>query len=234
MLNAFRCSCVQGLFLALLLSAVSGSLAVSTAHAQTSTPPTALGRQLDRMDLAIGGDYVVTKSVSGTSEDQGPVSLSASNTAGAVVQIDYTRSPLVGFQFNYTFARFTQNYTFGSSAFGPAAGLFPVQSAANEYSFGYVAHLHPVFHVQPFVAVGAGTTAFKPTVGGGEGLEGSEQARMTYYYAAGVQQDVSPHFGIRVQFRQAFYKAPDFGQNYLTIQQRTYTTEPTFGFYIKF
>jgi hypothetical protein len=234
MLNAFRCSRAQGLFLALLLPVVPGTLAISTAHGQTTTPPTALSRQLDRMDLAISGDYVLTKGVSGTSELGGPISLSTSATAGAVVQLDYTRSAYVGFQFNYTFARFTEDFISGSSAFGLLAGPFPVQTAANEYSFGYVVHPHPVFNLQPFVAVGAGTTAFKPTVGGGEGLEHSEQARMTYYYAAGLQQDISPHFGLRLQFRQTFYKDPDFGQNYLTIQKQTFTSEPTFGFYLKF
>jgi hypothetical protein len=58
---------------------------------------------------------------------------------------------------------------------------------------------------------------------------------MTYYYAVGAEKSVlSPHFGLRVQLRQTFFKAPDFGQNYLTIQQHTWTFEPGAGFYLKF
>jgi len=57
---------------------------------------------------------------------------------------------------------------------------------------------------------------------------------MTYYYTVGAEDMVSQHFGVRLQFRQLFYKAPDFGQNYLTIQQQTITSEPTFGFFLKY
>jgi hypothetical protein len=45
---------------------------------------------------------------------------------------------------------------------------------------------------------------------------------------------LSEHFGLRAQIRQTFFKAPDFGQNYLTINQRTSTFEPGIGFFIKF
>jgi hypothetical protein len=39
---------------------------------------------------------------------------------------------------------------------------------------------------------------------------------------------------VRVAFRQLIYLAPDFGQNYLTIGRRAVTTEPTFGFFLRF
>jgi len=86
--------------------------------------------------------------------------------------------------------------------------------------------------LHPFASVGAGTTQFKPTPHGGEGL--TSQARMTYYYSLGVQKDISPHFGLRASYRQTFYLAPDFGQNYLTIKQRTSSYEPGIGFYLRF
>ncbi len=55
------------------------------------------------------------------------------------------------------------------------------------------------------------------------------------YYSFGVEQTfLSKHFGLRAQFRQSFYKAPDFGQNYLTIQQHTSTIEPGVGFFFRF
>jgi hypothetical protein len=43
-----------------------------------------------------------------------------------------------------------------------------------------------------------------------------------------------PHFGIRGQFRQIISLAPDYGQNYLTIKQRTITSEPAIGVFLKF
>jgi hypothetical protein len=58
---------------------------------------------------------------------------------------------------------------------------------------------------------------------------------MVYYYDGGLEDSLfTPHFGVRLQFRQVFFKAPDFGQNYLTIQQHTSTIEPGIGFYLKF
>ncbi len=108
-----------------------------------------------------------------------------------------------------------------------------VQTRANEYTVGYVAHLPTFMGFTPTAAVGVGTTGFTPTASGGESLRA--QARATYYYSFGVEQSfLSKHFGLRAQFRQAFYKAPDFGQNYLTIQQHTSTIEPGVGFFFRF
>jgi hypothetical protein len=242
MLNVFRRSRVQDALPAFslpafLLLGFLGLIAVPTASAQDApaAPVTPLGRQLRRLDLGVSGVGVLTKNVSGTNLFGNPTTLSTSSTLGALVQIRYVRSPLVGFEFNYGYARYTENFNFATTTtFGPPAGLFPVQTKAAEYTFGYVAHL-PRFSyhgIQPFAGAGVGTTAFTPTPGGGEGLP--EKARMTYYYTVGAEDMVSRHFGLRLQFRQLFYKAPDFGQNYLTIQQQTISTEPSFGFFIKY
>jgi opacity protein-like surface antigen len=214
-----------------------GIATASTAHAQAvaSGPTSPLGRQLQRLDLGISAADMNTKGVSGPNYIGDPVSLNTSSTLGALVQIRYVRSPLVGFEFNYGYARLTENYNFATAnTYGPPAGPFPVQTQMNEYTFGYLAHLRRFnYHgIQPFAGAGLGTTAFKPTTGGGEGLP--EKARMTYYYTVGAEDMVSQHFGVRLQFRQLFYKDPDFGQNYLTIQQQTITTEPTFGFFLKY
>ena len=55
-----------------------------------------------------------------------------------------------------------------------------------------------------------------------------------YFYEAGAEAPFNEHFGARVQFRQLFFIAPDFGQNYLTNVQHTSTIEPAFGFYLHF
>ena len=36
------------------------------------------------------------------------------------------------------------------------------------------------------------------------------------------------------EYRQVFFKAPDFLTNYLTIQQHTTTYEPGIGFFLRF
>ncbi len=194
---------------------------------------TFVSRQLDRLDVAASGAAIITKSVAGGNYVNQAVSLDASTTLGALVQVRYTKSPLLGAEFNYSYARFTENFSgspFGSTASTPTP--FGVQTNASEYSVGYVAHLPGILGFQPFAGGGAGATAFKPTPMGGQGLP--ERARATYYYDIGIDDQFTRFFGFRAQFRQTFYKAPDFGQNYLTINQQTITSEPAIGVYIKF
>lgn len=215
--------------LGLSLFACIGLVASPCAEAQT----TFFGRQLARLDLGLGATGTYTKDVSGVNYQNTEVSLHGSTTVGALVQLRYVKSPYVGGEFNYGYARFDEDFT--STLFPPTSGPAPqfgVQSQVNEYTFGYLAHPPTFFGLHPFASVGAGSMEFKPTPLGGESLPA--RLRAVYYYSAGVDQQVSPHFGLRVQFRQLFYKAPDYGQNYLTIQQQTITTEPSAGVYFKF
>ena len=214
MLKSVRLSCFMG-----TLFAVVFPFLTSTSQAQV----TRLDRQLERVDIGVGGSAIFTKDVSGTNYLDQPVALSASTTLGALVQVRYTKSPLLGAEFNYTYARFTENFSVAPNG---------VQTNASEYTVGYVAHLPTFLGFQPFASVGAGATAFKPTPMGGQGLP--ERARASYYYDFGVDDQITRYIGVRAQFRQVFYKAPDFGANYLQINQQTITSEPTVGFYIKF
>jgi opacity protein-like surface antigen len=201
------------------------TLAAPVAHGQATSGNPALEKQLSRIDFAANGIGSFTKGVTGTNYLGVKLTQDGSNTFGALVTVRYTVSPYLGGEFNYTYARYTQN--FSQYIVGGA------QTNASEYSLGYVAHPpHPIFGTKPFIAGGAGSTAFRPTPGGGQGLKA--QARMTYYYAAGLEKDLTEHFGVRAQIRQSFFKAPDFGQNYLTIQQHTWTFEPGFGFVFRF
>jgi hypothetical protein len=209
-----------------LVFCLFATLAAPAVRAQATSSNPALDKQLSRLDFAISGIGSFTKDVSGTNYLGVKVTQNAASTLGALITVRYTKSPWIGGEFNYGYARYTQN--FSNYVIGGA------QTNANEYSLGYVAHPpHLILGAQPFVAGGAGSTAFRPTPGGGQGLP--VQARMTYYYAAGIEKIVlAEHFGLRAQIRQTFFKAPDFGQNYLTIQQRTSTFEPGIGFFIKF
>jgi opacity protein-like surface antigen len=209
-----------------LVFCLFATLAAPAVRAQATSGNPALDKQLSRLDFGLSGIGAFTKDVSGINYLGAPLTQNTSNTFGALGTIRYTLSPWIGAEFNFAYSRYTQN--FSNYIVGGA------QTNATEYSFGYVAHPpHLILGTQPFLAGGAGSTAFRPTPGGGQGLP--TQARMTYYYAVGAEKSViSPHFGLRVQLRQTFFKAPDFGQNYLTIQKHTWTFEPGAGFYLKF
>ena len=230
MLNPPRLSCV---FAALL--SVAAVLAGPTAHAQYESPtiPGPIQDVLSHVDLGVSGVGVISQSSSGpvlnNTQPATTISIKPSTTVGALVTIRYIARPLVGFEFNYGYARYTQDITGVSGT----PGVLGIQNNAKEYTFGYVAHLHQFSGFTPFVAGGAGATVFHPTTNGGQGLR--SQANATYYYALGAETNFgSQHFGLRAQFRQKFYLAPDFFQNYLTIDKHTNTIEPGIGFFIRF
>jgi len=220
MLNVSRPSCVRSLLLCVLAVLVG-----QTAKAQTQT--TGPESKLSRIDLAVSGVGEFNMSSTGTvivNTQPTTLTVSPGNTLGALVTLRYTRSPLVGVEFNYGYARYTQNYsTIGG-----------IQQNASEYTLGYVAHTPNWFGVHPFVGGGVGAMDLKPTPGGGQSL--LPQGRFAAYYTLGAETTVlgSPHFGVRAQFRQVFFAAPDFGQNYLTINKHTSTLEPAFGIFWRF
>lgn len=219
-----------------LAAILSFASAAAVANAQ-ATPLTPLDKQLSRLDLAVSGMGSITKSTTGPQVTPPSTTITddPSNTVGALVTLRYIKSPLVGLEFNYTYARFNQNFGYFVQNPGenPSLQKFGIQANASEYTFGWVFHTPRVFGIGTFASAGAGSTAFKPSKNGGEGYQ--EQARATYYYNVGVEQALlSPRFGFRASFRQAFYLAPDFQETYLRNHQRTITSEPTIGFYLKF
>jgi hypothetical protein len=221
----------------LLLSLLS--LPASQAIGQDAAAPlTPVQKQFNRIDFFIGAAGSLTSTVSGIEQRDATtthtnLTIGASGTVGELFTLRYVAKPLLGFEFNFGNARFTQNYKFVPL---PSSNITfsGAQTGVHELTLGYVAHLpyHP-FGIQPFVGVGGGTMRFKPTPGGGEGLP--EQYRAAYYYNLGLD-DTFPnsHFGVRLGFRQLIYLAPDFLQNYLTITRRVRTSEPTIGFYARF
>ena len=217
---------LASLFLVANLLATFGS-----ARAQQIQPETKFQKQLDRVDLGVSAAGLFNSTVTGIVDPKGTaanigtsVTDVPSNTVGELVTIRYIARPKFGLELNFLNARYTENFSYAP---------YGVQTGAREFTLGYVVTpKQTILGLHPLLSAGFGATEFKPTAHGGEGLP--VQARATCYYSLGVQYDVSPHFGLRAGFRQAFYLAPDFGQNYLTILQHTTSYEPTAGFSLRF
>ncbi len=201
------------------------ALSVSGAMAQTK-----LQERLSHVDLGVQAVGEFSGSVSGTplpystSQNQ-IVSLSPSSTVGALVTIRYAAKPYLGAEFNGGYSRYTENLNVQPLA---------IQTQADEFTLGYlVTPPYTVFGVRPYASAGVGGMRFGPTRGGGEGAPSI--GRFAYYYNVGIQKDIIGNtFGLRAGYRQVFYTAPDFYQNYLTINKRTSTEEPMVGFYLRF
>ena len=209
-------ACVAALTLTLVVPAAAQTEAVSKTD-----------QRLSYLDFAIQGVGQITRNVSGPitipATDEGTsVSQSASTTLGGLFTIRYSPRPYIGAEFNAGYARYTENYS---------VPPYQIQTQANELTVGYlVTPPYNIFGVKPYASAGVGAIRFAPTAGGGQGAP--SQARAAYYYNLGVQKDVLSHFGLRIGFRQAFFIAPDYYQNYLTINKHTSTAEPLIGFYL--
>ncbi len=200
-------------------------------------PETALSRQLAHIDLAVNAAGSLTTNTSGNTYLPQLVALSPSNTIGALAQIRYTRSPLLGAEFNYGFVRYTDNFTVSNVTGTPPLNVpyvLGAQTKVSEYSVAYIIHAPgSYFGLHPFGGVGVGGFEFSPTGGGGQGLP--KEPRGVYLYELGADVALlGPDFGARVQFRQQFFGAPDFDQNYLANNKRSTTSQPTIGFWYRF
>jgi hypothetical protein len=227
MMIATRRLCTFGaLFLSLL--------AWSAASAQGVVAPSAFTVFLQHFDLGVSGMGVFTGSTSGLNYLQQQTQLTPSNTFGALIEVRYIASPKVGIVYNYTYARYVDNFNItdtGNSPKNATSSVLGIQSRVNEYSLGYIGHLPNYFELHPFVSVGGGVLAYRPTPGGGLGVEG--ESRGLAYAALGIEYPVNEHLGLRVQYRQTFFGASDFNENYLANGARSYTAEPSFGFYLR-
>ena len=202
-------------------------LALSTTSALAQTK---LQQQLSHVDLGIQAVGELSSTASGpvtipATDQGGPVSISPSTTVGALVTIRYTPRPYLGAEFNGGYARYTEDLN---------VQPLQIQTQADEFSLGYlVTPPYTVFGVRPYASAGVGGMRFAPTAGGGAGAP--HQGRLALYYHLGVQKDIiNDVFGVRIGFRELFYTAPDFFQNYLTINKRMTTAEPLFGVYVHF
>ncbi len=206
---------------------VAAGLALCAAGAVAQTK---LQQQLSHVDLGVhavglfSGDATGTPAPFSTAQSQ-LVTISPSRTVGALVTIRYTPKPYMGAEFNGGYSRYTQDLSVQPLA---------IQNQADEFTLGYlVTPPFTILGVRPYASAGVGGIRFAPTRGGGEGAP--PIGRFAYYYNAGVQKDlIGDTLGIRLGFRELFYLAPDFYQNYLTINQRTHTAEPMVGFYLRF
>ena len=213
----------SGLLVPALLLCLYSLMPAQAIGQDTPPPPSALQRQLAHMDIALLAADNVSDTVSGIEQRDASnttivngvvtpnptvLTIQPSNSVSGLVTLRYIAKPYVGFEFNISSARLTQNYTFTPP---PTQDLLlgGAQTSMSEMSLGYVAHLrYRPFGATPYLGAGGGTIKFTPTPYGGQGLP--FQYRAVYYYDFGLEKNFSSsHFGFRIGFRQLIYLAPD-------------------------
>ena len=195
----------------LCLASLAGLLLSSSALAQSA---------LKNNDLSFDGFYQFTSTASGNG-----ITDRTSKSAGAAGFFRHSYHWWLGYEAGYEYTRFTEHYT---------GQVFGIQHNQHEFSGSYYVHgPHTLGGIEPFALAGASAVIFSPSLNGGQNV--SWQAHPGINYGAGVNVPLlTSYFGLRVEYRGVFYKAPDFGEADLTTNAWRNTSEPTAGIYFRF
>jgi hypothetical protein len=208
----------------------AASPAQTSAAGQTSNAPPARAKAADVPEFSIGGSFyeALTESTSGNGTQQ-----KATNASGGMLEVRYLQSPLVGMEFTYSYNPANQTIapTANCSSYDTCADpntAFKVK--ASEVGVDYVVS-KSFGMLRPFAVGGLGFFISSPN---NSALEVQTVVRPTFIFGGGVDIAVARHFGVRAQFRDNIYKAPDLSNFNPPTGQYTYSAEPMGGVYYSF
>ncbi len=201
---------MQGAFVVVVAAALCGA----TAQAQT--------------DVALSGFRTFTSSSSGFGTQQTP-----SNSEGGLLEVRHIVSPLVGFEFSYSFAEANETYTSSTSTppnCYPICGSLEVSGKANEPAINWVFSVKKG-NIRPFALGGVGVMITMP---GNSPYTINTVARPVFIYGGGLDWSFLPHFGLRLQVRGNMTKAPNLSDEFTSTTKYTQIYEPMAGVYYRF
>jgi hypothetical protein len=170
-------------------------------------------------DVSVGGFYQFSTDASGNG-----ISDTTTKSVGGDASFRHSFHPLLGYEIAYDYTRFGENYT---------GEPFGYQHNQHMFSGSYYVHGPRAAGIQPFAMAGISAVVFSPSLNGGQ--KAAWQARPGVDFGGGVNVPMlASYFGLRLQYRGEFYKAPDFGLAKLTTNSYRLTSEPTVGVYIRF
>jgi hypothetical protein len=194
-------------------------LAAFFALAAIATLPAHAQKVLRNSDVAVSAFGQFTSDVTGDG-----ITLTTSRSLGGQAAFRHSYHWWLGYEAAYSYTRFSEFYS------GQA---FPLQHNVHDFSGAYLVQGPRAFGFQPFASVGISALVFSPSLNGGQ--RASWQPRAGLNYSVGVNKALfTSHFGVRVQYRGVYYKAPDFGEAALTTNSHRLTSEPMAGVYLRF
>lgn len=215
------------------IAALSGA----AAQAQTSTPDQAQTNTASRSranaasesQIDIGASFyeAFNNASSGYGTQQTP-----KNAAGGMFEARYIGSPLVGFEFTYSYNPANQSFAPkpGACALACANPVTNLTAKASEIGLDWV--LSKKFgSLRPFAVGGLGFFITSPS---NSTYEVTTVVRPAFIYGGGVDWAALSHLGIRLQFRDNLYKAPNLAAFYPATGMYTQTAEPMAGLYYNF
>ena len=192
--------------LVLLASAVG-------AHAQNVV------KAVRNSSISVSAFWQRTPSVTGNG-----VTVDTTRSLGAQAAFRHSYHWWMGYEASYNYTRFSEHYSAR-----PAA----IQHNLHEFAASYLVSGTSLLGFRPFALGGVSAVVFSPTLNGGQRV--SWQGEPGVNFAAGIDHGLlTSHFGVRIQYRGLYAKAPDFGESQLKSDKFRLTSEPMAGLYLRF
>lgn len=152
-------------------------------------------------------------------------------SGGFLANYRYHVNDWAGFEFNYAYTRFSQNYS-------PVASTVissTTQANANEFSLAFVSTLgvRKSARIRPFVEAGTGALLLSP-VAKGSTVSGFGDDRGAFVFGGGADFRLTPMVSFRLGYRDLIYKAADFGIPTQLTNAVTNMSEPYVGLVLHF
>lgn len=224
----------QSFFITILFAGLVG-MTGAVSQAQTS--------------IALGLYGAFNGSTSGNGTQQSPA-----NQAGGLVEFRQIKNPLAGYEVTYAYNRADQGFSFSNSSSPPCpTSGCPVTTAAisdnaHEVTVDWVVSLRAA-NLRPFALAGGGLllnvpsggTVTTTTCGTVNPLciqtmtaaATSTSTEGVFVYGAGLDWELLPHLGLRLQYRGNLYKAPAVANAFSSTNAFTHTAEPVVGIYFR-
>ena len=157
---------------------------------------------------------------------------SSPNSGGGMIGVRHVFNPLVGVEVNLAINPSKQSLSPDTTSCGFRCGNQPldVHATAIEAAANYVVSAK-FGNLRPFGLAGVGFV-FTNTTGTQIGL--NSLSRPAFIGGGGTDVDLTPHVGLRVQYRVSVYKAPDVDRGYSPTGAFLYTQEPMVGAFFRF
>jgi hypothetical protein len=174
---------------------------------------------LRNSDVSVSAFGQSTSDVSGNG-----VSVNPTESIGGQAAFRHSYHWWLGFEGSYNYTRFSEHYS------NPP---FAIQHNTHEFAASYLVSGTSILGFRPFALAGVSALVFSPSLNGGQNVPWQGEPALNF--GVGVNHALlSSHFGIRLQYRGVYAKAPDFHEAALDAGKSRLTSEPMAGIYLRF
>ncbi|MGH9606011.1 MAG: outer membrane beta-barrel protein [Terracidiphilus sp.] len=188
----------------------------------------ALGTMTASAQFSIAGSFYESLN-GGTKTGNGTVQTSPSSPGGLMEMRYIQKNPLIGYELSYSYNLANQTYApqTGNCGYQCGNAAETVKGNTNQVGLAWVPSLK-MGNLRPFGVAGLGFYINTPSIDIGYL---NTTVRPTYIFGGGADWGILPHAGIRLQYREEMFKAPNLDDRYNTTGVFTYASMPMVGFY---